>query len=669
VEELLSIFPKDEERKAAEGVLRELVAARLLTAYEDSVEIIHESLLTAWPRLIRWQNEDEGGSLLRDQLRQAAQSWQDRGRPDDLLWTDRSYRELALWRERYTGGLTKTEDEFVQSAAKLAGRKRRRRGIAVVALVTAALAFGITTTSLWREARGEALRAEASKLLALGEVEIESNPTAALAYGIKSLELADTDEARRLSLRALQDAPTATLFPTEREGLDSMSLAFSPDGEWLAVAGWRTAQLLKREGREPVVLSGEYPSAGLDSVSLDFSHRGDVLITDLAGDVRLWAAPDGREVQRKRVFEQGGSSIFSRGDGFFTVTQANERNLYRWWPLDEGESRLIGSTDSLGSADLDSFGKRLAHPDDHRVIVRSLEDWSLPPRLLEHAAEVRGIAFHPDGELLAASDEAGEIRIWPLAGNSDRPLRIFSDEGVNRLRYSSRGRWLAAFHRDENGRPFLRIWDMSAPPGAGPLVLRNDRASLNGAAFDLNDEWVVTTEYERTAFWPLAGNYPRVFEGHEDVVTAVAFTPDGETLLSVAWDNTLRAWPIRGDGAERNRVLLRIPMLQSVLDVDSTGKHAVVSGTKGRVVVVPLAGGPARELFGFSDRVLIGAVRFSPDGMRVAAGPNMGPAEEKVIRIWELDSDEVRVLGPVPDAGEGTVGGFWDFEFLDDDRI
>jgi hypothetical protein len=76
VEEVLSIFPKEEERTSADEVLRELDAARLLTSYDTSVEIIHESLLSAWPRLVRWRNEDEGGALLRDQLRQAAALWQ-----------------------------------------------------------------------------------------------------------------------------------------------------------------------------------------------------------------------------------------------------------------------------------------------------------------------------------------------------------------------------------------------------------------------------------------------------------------------------------------------------------------------------------------------------------------------------------------------------------------
>ena len=85
-EELLSALP---DRAAGEQVLQQLVDARLLTSYETEgsdgepahhrVEIVHESLLSAWPRLVRWQTQDADGAQLRDQLRQAAHLWQERG--------------------------------------------------------------------------------------------------------------------------------------------------------------------------------------------------------------------------------------------------------------------------------------------------------------------------------------------------------------------------------------------------------------------------------------------------------------------------------------------------------------------------------------------------------------------------------------------------------------
>ena len=108
VDELLTVFPEGQRADAA-GILQGLINARLLTSYEAHgaeprersgrrVEVVHESLLTAWPRLVRWRTEDEGGSQLRDQLRQAAHLWEEKGRPEDLLWTGTVYREFELWR-------------------------------------------------------------------------------------------------------------------------------------------------------------------------------------------------------------------------------------------------------------------------------------------------------------------------------------------------------------------------------------------------------------------------------------------------------------------------------------------------------------------------------------------------------------------------------------------
>ncbi len=101
-EELLSAFP---QRKAAEEVLRELIDARLVTSYEvegregepshHRVEIVHESLLKAWPRLVHWQTQDEEGAQLRDQLKQAAHLWEEKGRTSDLLWTGTAYRSTS----------------------------------------------------------------------------------------------------------------------------------------------------------------------------------------------------------------------------------------------------------------------------------------------------------------------------------------------------------------------------------------------------------------------------------------------------------------------------------------------------------------------------------------------------------------------------------------------
>ncbi len=54
------------------------------SAQRRRIEIVHESLLTKWPRLVRWQAQDEEGAVLRDQLRQAASVWDQHSRSEGM---------------------------------------------------------------------------------------------------------------------------------------------------------------------------------------------------------------------------------------------------------------------------------------------------------------------------------------------------------------------------------------------------------------------------------------------------------------------------------------------------------------------------------------------------------------------------------------------------------
>jgi hypothetical protein len=176
----------------SQAVLRSLIDARLLTSYEvreedreptRRVEIIHESLLANWPRLVRWQTQDADAAQLRDQLRQAAKTWDEHGRTDDMLWTGSAYREFAVWRERYPGGLTELEEAFATAMTSLATRRKRRRRIAAVAALALALVTAVVFGALWRRsvqetrrAEAEALQREAAQLLALGQLQLADSP-------------------------------------------------------------------------------------------------------------------------------------------------------------------------------------------------------------------------------------------------------------------------------------------------------------------------------------------------------------------------------------------------------------------------------------------------------------------------------------------------------------
>ena len=275
--------------------------------------------------------------MLRDQLKQAAHLWEEKGRTSDLLWTGTAFQEYVLWRGRYAGALTALEEDFAKAMAERAQRERRVRRLVAGSVVTAALVVAAVTGGLWRrseaardQARAEALRAEAGKLLALGRTHLEDDCTAALAYARGSLDLYDTPEARRFALEALWRGPVARVLsleqaarqlhlPEEQMGIEP-TLTMSPDGRWLVAkrANQPQALLFPSDGGPPRALP--VPADATTSV-LAFGPRSDLLITPGSGQtLRYSSLPDLRELRTVKLAGVGSWTSFVRGERLFVYT-------------------------------------------------------------------------------------------------------------------------------------------------------------------------------------------------------------------------------------------------------------------------------------------------------------------------------------------------------------
>ena len=187
--------------------------------------------------------------------------------------------------ENYPGGLTDTEEAFAKAMQEQASRKRRRLRLTVAGAFIVLLAVLLVIGNFWREAVSEANRSEASKLIVLGRVELETDRSAALAYALASLERFDTREARLLALEVLWDGPTAFFFSTH-----TVALSFSPDGEWLARGGSFDLALYSRATGRPTPLEGHQSIVafgGFDSDGSRFCSSG------FDNTVRLWSVPEG----------------------------------------------------------------------------------------------------------------------------------------------------------------------------------------------------------------------------------------------------------------------------------------------------------------------------------------------------------------------------------------
>ena len=108
-------------------LVERLVGARLVTSDEGSVELAHEALARAWPRLRGWLEDDSDGQRNLRHLTAAADAWVAMGRPESELYRGARLQRVVEWRDRARPRLTGAEVAFVDSL-RAAGRRRAARG-------------------------------------------------------------------------------------------------------------------------------------------------------------------------------------------------------------------------------------------------------------------------------------------------------------------------------------------------------------------------------------------------------------------------------------------------------------------------------------------------------------------------------------------------------------
>ena len=111
---------------AREQVLSMLARSRLVSAGADSVEVAHESLATAWPRLQTWLEEDAEGARILTAVAAAAEAWNAADRPEDDLLRGARMHAAIEWRDATPRDLTDVERAFLDASAARASAEREQ---------------------------------------------------------------------------------------------------------------------------------------------------------------------------------------------------------------------------------------------------------------------------------------------------------------------------------------------------------------------------------------------------------------------------------------------------------------------------------------------------------------------------------------------------------------
>jgi WD40 repeat protein len=686
------------------AVLDALARARLITLDTETVQLTHEALLQAWPRLRGWLTEDRAGLRLAHHLTGAAISWQRERRDPALLFRGSRLAAVREWASHNGAGLVPVERDFLAASAAAeaqeysAARRRARLLAGLVAGLVAGLGVllvvALAGTVVALDQRHTALTqrdvATSRRLAARAQAELDTDVGASMRDSIDAMDAADTVEARGALFAVASHPSHHGHFPFTD---DCVGIALSADARLVAlVCPPSTVEVWDLHSRLRIAA---FPAPLSYVRTPELSATADSLVGRGAFD-----AEDRRLAVR---WLDGGLSVFdlSRSD---------------WLPFiagiaDRGSPAVAFSPDGTVVA----FDTRISGEPGAAIGTWSSTDERVSQVRVAPAGRVTAVAIGPDRTVAAVTD-TGQITLWNPDTRAIRTLAT-GQGPLTTVAMSADGRLATG---DGNG--VISVWAIGA--GARASSVKAHSGPVKALAFG-GDRLVSTGADQRVVRWvlPPAGEKQLAeerltrlgtgkptlvemiavpstdtivgvgdegvlywlddrlpFVGQTGLVYGVAFAPTGGQVSSVAEkDSDRESLPGYGSGqtlltwdAARHHLVrtISLPQAQGISSFSANGRFLATMdrtsvtvldtvGDRGRVVIIDAPGGGT----------LFGRVAVSDDGKLLTVIREPGTigvwnvAERRRVAVMTSPSLSVPVVTVRPDGGEvvaaytdGTLG-------------
>lgn len=200
---------------------------------------------------------------------------------------------------------------------------------------------------------------------------------------------------------------------------------------------------------------------------------------------------------------------------------------------------------------------------------------------------VLGVAFSPNGKILASVGADKQIKIWDIEKGELISTLYDNVSGEVSISFSPDGTKLVSGSWDQT----VKIWDIKT------------------------------------------GEVIRRFHGHDKSLRSACYSPSGKFIASAGWDKEIIIW-YEPTGLELKRLSGHTQCIRAI-DYSPDGKYIASGGYDLYLRIHEVSSG--REIFSFKGhRYPIEALSYSPDGKYIATGGN-----DNVIKLWSTESNKL----------------------------